>query len=93
MSDIPIIVLEAMALGKPVVASNLEGVKEAIKDGQNGLIVDISNPIKLAESINYLLDNPAFCRKIGSEAAISAKEYSSSEISKKLSNIYLNIME
>jgi glycosyltransferase involved in cell wall biosynthesis len=93
ISDIPIVVLEAMALGKPVVASNLEGIKEAIQHGRNGIIVDLTRPGELANAITCLLDNPTFSEEIGSQAILGAKRFSSSEISRRLSDLYLEVLE
>jgi glycosyltransferase involved in cell wall biosynthesis len=93
ISDIPIIVLEAMALGKPVVASNLEGIKEAIQHGQNGIIVDLTSPGELANAITSLLDNPTLSEEISSQAILGARRFSSSEISRRLSDLYLEVLE
>lgn len=93
ISDIPLVVLEAMALGKPIVVSNLEGVKEAIRDGENGLIVDINNHDELINAITNLLNNPALREEISNQAILCAKRFSYSEISSRLSDLYLKIME
>jgi glycosyltransferase involved in cell wall biosynthesis len=93
ISDIPIIVLEAMALGKPVVASNLAGVKEAIQHGENGIIIDLGNVAKLADALIELIDNPSLCETIGNRAASSVKDFSNSEISRRLSDLYLRLIE
>ncbi len=93
ISDIPIIVLEAMALGKPVVVTDLAGVREAIRDGENGLIVEVDNPNELANTIIDLLNNPSLREEIGNNAILCAKQFSYSEISKKLSDLYLKTLE
>ncbi len=93
ISDIPIIVLEAMALGKPVVASNLDGVKEVIQHGNNGIIVDLGNADKLADALIGLINDPALCQVIGNRAAASVKSFSNSEISRRLSKLYLRLIE
>ena len=92
ISDIPIIALEAMALGKPVVASNLEGFKEVIQNGKNGFIVDLG-VAEFANVIRNLLDNPTLGVEIGKQAILSAKRFSYSEVSKRLSDLYLRVME
>jgi glycosyltransferase involved in cell wall biosynthesis len=48
---LPMVVLEAMAAGVPVVATRVEGVPEAIRDGVDGLIVPPSNPQALRDAI------------------------------------------
>ena len=48
------VVLEAMAAGLPVVASEVEGIPEAIRDGSDGLLFEAANPDQLAEQIHAL---------------------------------------
>lgn len=55
---LPMVVLEAMAIGLPVVASRVEGVPEAIRDGQEGLIVEPNDPGDLAQKIERLISQP-----------------------------------
>jgi len=93
ISDIPIIVLEAMALGKPVVVTDLAGVREAIRDGENGFIIEIDNPNELANTVIDLLNNQSMREEIGNNAILCAKRFSYSEISKKLSDLYLKTVE
>jgi phosphatidylinositol alpha-mannosyltransferase len=93
ISDIPLIVLEAMALGKPVVASNLEGIKDAISDGENGILVDINHPDELVNSITSLLKDQDLREEIGHQAISCAKKFSYSEISGRLSDLYIKLLE
>ena len=51
--------VEAMALGRPVVASRVDGVNEYICHGSNGLLVEPEDPAALAAAIERLLGNPA----------------------------------
>lgn len=93
ISDIPLIVLEAMALGKPVVASNLEGMKEAIIDGKNGVLVDLNHPDELANAIINLLNDSNLREEIGNQAVSCVKRFSYSEISRRLSDLYMKVIE
>ncbi len=52
-----IVNLEAMAAGKAVVATRVDGVPEIIKNGENGILVEPENPDKLAEAMLELLDD------------------------------------
>lgn len=58
-------ILEYMALGKPVVATEGGGTPEVILDGATGLLVDAGRPAQLAEKIAYLLDHPAAAKAMG----------------------------
>ena len=49
------VVLEAMAGSVPVIASRVEGTPEAIRDGQDGLLVEPGNPRELAEKLEQLI--------------------------------------
>jgi glycosyltransferase involved in cell wall biosynthesis len=62
---IGITVLEALGLGKPVVAFDTEDVKLALIDGETGLIVSNGDVAHLAERIIYLLRNPAIGSRLG----------------------------
>lgn len=57
--------LEAMALGKPVVATRAGGPLEIVEDGETGLLVPPSSPGDLAEAIVRLLSDPATARRLG----------------------------
>ncbi len=50
-------VLEAMAFGKPVIASRVGGLREIIKDGENGFLVEPGNERQIAEKISILIKN------------------------------------
>ena len=52
---LPMVVLESMANGVPVVASNVEGIPEAVRDGIDGLIFEASNANDLAEKLMSLI--------------------------------------
>lgn len=64
----PRTVAEYMALGKPIVASNVSGVPEMINDGINGLLVDPSKPKEFGEAIKKLYFNAALAEKLGRKA-------------------------
>ncbi len=57
--------LEAMALGKPVVASDVGGNRELVEDGKTGLLVPIRNPQALADAILTYLRQPDWARSMG----------------------------
>jgi glycosyltransferase involved in cell wall biosynthesis len=60
-----VVLLEAMACGKPVVASNLPGVRSVVADGQDGLLVRPRDVNDLAEKMQVLLDDPERRRQMG----------------------------
>ena len=62
---IGISVLESSAMGKPVVATNIRGCREAVDNGKTGILVPVKSPQKLAEAINFFLENPQKAKEFG----------------------------
>lgn len=63
--DMPLIVLDAMALGKPVLASSLPGVVEEVEDGRTGRLVAPGDPDALARELAALSADPALRAELG----------------------------
>lgn len=62
---LPNIILEAMALNKAVIATNIPGPRDILVDGKTGFLIPPGNINAMAEKIIYLLDNPDIAKKIG----------------------------
>lgn len=92
ISDIPLIILEAMALGKSVVASKVGGVGEVIRNGKNGVLVDANRADELANAIIGLFKDSKLRKEIGERAASSVKQFSSTEVSRRLSDLYIKVI-
>ncbi|MDP8237002.1 MAG: glycosyltransferase family 4 protein [Candidatus Erginobacter occultus] len=60
-----IVLLEAAAAGKPVIAGRSGGIPEAVADGESGLLVDPSSPEETAEAVVSLLKDPKRARRMG----------------------------
>jgi glycosyltransferase involved in cell wall biosynthesis len=71
----PYAVLEAMAFGCPVVASDVGGIPEIIRSGQNGILFQSQNVDRLVSSVQFLLDNPDFAVGFGGAARRSIDDY------------------
>jgi len=64
---LPIVFAEAMASGKPIVATNVDGAKEAIIDGVNGFLVEPHNIEKFAERVIRLISDRNLAQRMGGE--------------------------
>lgn len=58
-------IIEAAAMGIPIVATSVGGTGYTVADGETGFLVEPKNPEKLAEKINFLLDNPDIALQMG----------------------------
>jgi glycosyltransferase involved in cell wall biosynthesis len=67
-------VLEAMASGCPVIASNVGGIPEILHSGQNGILFKSQNLDCLVSSVQSLLDNPVLAEKLGEAARCSVDD-------------------
>lgn len=72
---LPLAILEAMTLGKPVVATAVGGVPSVIEDGVNGALVPKGDPDALADALAGLLDDPAARERLGGRAGVDAAEH------------------
>lgn len=76
---LPYAMLEAMAAGRPVVCSDVSGMRELVHHGENGLLFDIHDPDALREAMERLLSDPPGCERMGARA----REYCMSRFSKE----------
>lgn len=85
--------MEAMAYGKPVIGSNVEGMDEIIDHGETGLLVEKNNPKELAEAINYLCANPDIAQDMGRKGREKAEKlFSPEKNTAKVEAIYEALM-
>lgn len=76
---LPITVLEAMARGRPVVATPVGGTPEVVADGETGLLVPPHDPEALAEALRRLLADPDLRRRMGETGRSRVEERFSSD--------------
>jgi glycosyltransferase involved in cell wall biosynthesis len=62
---IPVVLMEAMASRRPVIATAVAGVRELVRDGETGLLVSPGRADELADALERLLDDPALRRRMG----------------------------
>jgi glycosyltransferase involved in cell wall biosynthesis len=89
-----LVATEAMACGKPVIASNVGGLPDQIIDGFNGFLVPPRSPKTIADKILYLLENPSEARRIGRNGRMLAEEkYDIEKRVDKIIEIYKKLLE
>jgi len=73
---LPVSILEAMASGVLVVASNVGGIAEVIENKYNGLLLESCNPDEIANAVEKLIISPLLCKEIMINANETVKNYS-----------------
>jgi glycosyltransferase involved in cell wall biosynthesis len=71
----PVTLLEAMAAGKAIVATDCGGPGEIIRDGVNGLLIPTKDPNAMAEKLAYLIDSPETRSTLGMNAQKDSVNY------------------
>lgn len=88
-----ITLIEAMAAGRPVVASRIGGVPEIIDDGVNGLLFEPWDSSGLSEAVNTILENPKLAEDLGMRAHRSAEEnYSWPRVARRIEEVYMEVV-
>jgi glycosyltransferase involved in cell wall biosynthesis len=90
---LPMVVLEAMAHGVPVVATRVEGVPEAIRDGQGGLLAQPGDPVSLAAAIARFIHGEVDWAAIRDSAlARHAAEFSDRTMASHVAAVYREVL-
>ncbi|MDY6826344.1 MAG: glycosyltransferase family 4 protein [Bacillota bacterium] len=74
MEGTPRTVLEAMAVGRPVITTDAPGCRETVIDGENGFLVPVKNSKALAEAMEKFILEPALIEKMGEVSRRLAEE-------------------
>lgn len=83
--------MEAMAAGLPVIATDIDGNKELIQNGENGILVPVKDSEHLTSAINNLISNPNSMHDFAKNARDTIKnEFGIELMVKKLDKIYLD---
>jgi glycosyltransferase involved in cell wall biosynthesis len=86
--------LEAMAARRPVVASRVGGLAEAVVDGQTGLLVRPEDPLELACALDRLAAEPQLCRRLGESGPARVSEgFLASQMVDAYDELYGTVLE
>ncbi|MBM4432866.1 MAG: glycosyltransferase family 4 protein [Chloroflexi bacterium] len=83
-----IVLLEAMATGKPVVASNIEGYAGVVTNSVDGLLVPPKDSESLAQALLYLMKDETLRREMGARGRLKAQDYSWEHIARRILDFY-----
>ncbi|MBU2544930.1 glycosyltransferase family 4 protein [Patescibacteria group bacterium] len=87
-------ILEASAMGKPVISTNIPGCREAVDEKKTGILVPAKDSEKLAEAIIYLFENPEKAKQFGQAGREKIKrEFSGNIVLDRIEKEYTRLIE
>jgi len=90
----PLVVVEAMLAGLPVVASEVGSVADAVVDGETGLLVPPDDPDALAAALRALLDDPERMKLMGLRGRERARQrFTAEAMAARFESLYAELLE
>lgn len=90
---LPMVILEAMSLSKPVIATDIGGISEVVEHNFNGLVVPPQDIVMLSEGMIKLIEDRRLLKKMGEKGnQIFLKRFTAKKMTKKIENIYDNVI-
>ncbi len=87
------VMIEAMALAKPVIASSVGGVYSVVQNGENGLLIPGRDSAALADAIVYLLEHPAEAVRMGQAARmLVARDFNVELMTRRTAELYSQVI-
>jgi len=87
-----IVLLEAMASGKPVVATDIEGYASVLTHGEEGLLVPPRDEEALAQALLSLLNDKSLRHQMGAKGRIKAEKYSWANVAQQVMDYYTSLL-
>lgn len=85
---LPRVIMEALAAGKPVVATDVRGNRDLVRHGVNGFLVPLGDPGALARHLVLLLKDPALAQEMGERGREMIRPYALENVLKEMADVY-----
>jgi phosphatidylinositol alpha-mannosyltransferase len=87
-----IVLLEGMAVGTPIVASNIPGYASVVTHGEEGLLVPPKNSSELARALISLLKDQSLRQQMGAKGRLTVQEYSWGRVAQRVLDYYTRVL-
>jgi glycosyltransferase involved in cell wall biosynthesis len=88
----PLALFEAMAAGKPIVSTAVDGCREVLSDERTGLLTPPRDPASLARALVRVRKDPDLRRRLGAEAAVESARYDIAECVRRIESLYDEVL-
>ena len=88
----PTVAMEAMAVGKPVIASRIGGLPEIVTDGETGILVEPGDSDALRTAIETLVNDPALAARMGAAGRERVSAFHASTIVGEIESVYREVL-
>lgn len=90
---LPVVLMEAMAVGLPVVATNVGSVKQLVINGKSGYLVEAEDISAMSERLNYIISNPRHGKELGKEGRSHiVNHYDVEKLNQKLVELFREVV-
>ena len=91
---IPKSIIEAMAIGRPIITTNIPGCKKCVIEGQNGYLIPIKDPVKLSKKIEKLINDKPLREKMGKNSrTLVEKDFTLDKVVNQTFELYNNVLK
>ena len=87
-----LVAIEAMSMGKPVIASRRGGLSDIVVDHETGLLIPPNDPNALQQAIQRLLDDPPLLERMGIMAQQRSTQYLASSVVPRIEKVYEKVL-
>jgi phosphatidyl-myo-inositol alpha-mannosyltransferase len=88
-----IVLLEAMAVGTPIIASNIEGYASVVADGKEGLLFPAKDSKALADALTRLLSDATLRRQMSARGIAKAQDYGWEKVARRVNDYYQKVLD
>jgi glycosyltransferase involved in cell wall biosynthesis len=86
------VVMEAMAVGKPVIATRVGGMPDLVDDGETGFLVSPGDPDALAASMRRLLEDPELRNRMSAAALNKVEKFKAKSVVPRIEKVYATLL-